>query len=315
MRKLLFILLLFISTTMFADNYISITTGLWENTTTWDINDIPMGTKEDVITVSAYDTVTAINLDFSKATIINIKPYGVLIVNTLDVDIDAAEVKKEFQLNIENNGKMIVNGDFTLAKDAVLTVDGFMKVTGDLTAGKGSVILGTGSVSVDGIVDGPDGFINDPQLPIELLYFNTNTTSIYNILNWATASEENNDYFIIEKSYNFLEWYEITSVPGAGNSQTTLYYSYEDTADNFLTYYRLTQIDYDGKFETFNIISVFNSQVNTEGYHNMIVYNTNGLIVAELSDISELQNLERNKLYIIKFINKYTSRSMKYILR
>ena len=90
-------------------------------------------------------------------------------------------------------------------------------------------------------------------------------------------------------------------------------------ADNDLKsgtqYYRLTQIDYNGQSETFDIVSVFNPLVDTEGYHRIIVYNTSGLIVTELLNISELKTLERNKLYILKFINKYTSRSTKYILR
>lgn len=231
--------------------------------------------------------------------------------------------------NIVINGTLKVTGDVdNIGSDIILGDGAYLGVGGNLT-NTGGVIdnVAGGSIKVGGsifpdilTIDGdPDnvqeGIGSEAALPIELLYFNINTTSIYNILNWATASETNNDYFIIEKSYNFLEWYEIANITGAGNSQSTLYYWYEDTADNFLTYYRLTQVDYNGQSETFDVISVFNTQIDTEGYHRIIVYDTRGLIVTELSSITELNSLERNKLYILKFINKYTSTSMKYILK
>jgi hypothetical protein len=85
-------------------------------------------------------------------------------------------------------------------------------------------------------------------LPIELLSFNAKRSDEETILlQWATASEINNDYFEIEKSYNGIEFHSIGIVKGAGNSSTTSSYSYEDKSgeSHRLTYYRLAQIDYD----------------------------------------------------------------------
>jgi hypothetical protein len=94
-------------------------------------------------------------------------------------------------------------------------------------------------------------------LPIELLSFSGSNSSDGNVLKWETATEQNNDYFIIEKSIDGLSWSEVTSIDGAGNSTTRHEYQYTDNYQlNNITYYRLTQVDYNGQRETFNIISV-----------------------------------------------------------
>lgn len=84
-------------------------------------------------------------------------------------------------------------------------------------------------------------------LPIELISFdalqNKNTVD----LNWTTASEINNDYFTIERSPDAINWDEIATVNGAGNSTSTINYSETDNAPlNGINYYRLKQTNYDG---------------------------------------------------------------------
>jgi hypothetical protein len=68
---------------------------------------------------------------------------------------------------------------------------------------------------------------------------------------WSTASETNNDYFSIERSFNAKEFEEIAQVKGAGNSAKINHYKYVDALNLGLTkdvYYRIKQTDYDGKF-------------------------------------------------------------------
>ena len=74
-------------------------------------------------------------------------------------------------------------------------------------------------------------------------------------LNWSTASEENNDYFEIQKSYDSEVFTPIGYVDGAGNSNEVLDYSYTDSETN-KAYYRLKQLDYDGEFEYSDIVVV-----------------------------------------------------------
>lgn len=94
-------------------------------------------------------------------------------------------------------------------------------------------------------------------LPIELLNFTGNHEESGNVLKWETATELNNDYFIIEKSIDGQTWNELTRVDGSGSSTVNNKYSCTDNYNlNQITYYRLTQVDYSGQRETFNIISV-----------------------------------------------------------
>jgi hypothetical protein len=96
-------------------------------------------------------------------------------------------------------------------------------------------------------------------LPIELLYFNIDKDDGYNHLTWSTASENNNDYFNIEKTIDGVYYNNIATINGAGNSNSQLNYEYDDfeIMDN-ICYYRLKQTDYDGKFKYHNLISVDN---------------------------------------------------------
>lgn len=102
--------------------------------------------------------------------------------------------------------------------------------------------------------------IEEPvSLPIELLYFKGSKYNSDNILHWSTASEDNNDYFTIEKTKDGMAWEIIDKEPGAGNSSNQLYYSsVDENVESIINYYRLKQTDYDGKFKYSDIISIDN---------------------------------------------------------
>ncbi len=73
------------------------------------------------------------------------------------------------------------------------------------------------------------------------------------LINWTTASESNNDYFVVEKSSDNLIWDSVSIVDGSGNSNKKIYYSYMDDIYDF-SYYRLKQVDFDGKANYSDII-------------------------------------------------------------
>ena len=84
-------------------------------------------------------------------------------------------------------------------------------------------------------------------LPIELMSFTAACNGRYVNLEWTTATERNNDYFIIERSDDAINFTEIARVAGAGNSIEQLDYNYTDySATSGDNYYRLVQVDYDG---------------------------------------------------------------------
>jgi len=96
-------------------------------------------------------------------------------------------------------------------------------------------------------------------LPIELLYFDGEAEDNINKLYWETASQMNNDYFTIEHSTNGEDYEVITHISGEGTTTERVYYEY--LVYNFeptVNYYRLSQTDYDGRMEVFNIVGIDN---------------------------------------------------------
>ena len=98
-------------------------------------------------------------------------------------------------------------------------------------------------------------------LPIELVSFNCNNINRNtNGLSWITASESNNDYFAIERSSDGLNFEVIGKQKGAGNSVTRLEYAFNDQNPyKGISYYRLKQVDFSGKFSYSEICSVTNN--------------------------------------------------------
>ena len=96
-------------------------------------------------------------------------------------------------------------------------------------------------------------------LPIELVSFSGEKKDNRNILNWTTASEINNAYFTVEKSYNGFDFEWLGTQEGTSPSTQIVNYSLTDyNILETLNYYRLKQTDFDGKFEYSNIISIDN---------------------------------------------------------
>ena len=94
-------------------------------------------------------------------------------------------------------------------------------------------------------------------LPIELLSFDVKKEEHSVRIDWATASETNNDYFIIERTDDFNNIELVQTVKGAGNSNQELhYYIYDNQPLIGTSYYRLIQVDFDGKKEVFEWKSV-----------------------------------------------------------
>lgn len=100
--------------------------------------------------------------------------------------------------------------------------------------------------------------INVPcALPVELLDFTAKQLGKEVLLTWTTASELNNDYFEIQRSYNGTDFITTGQVKGGGNSQNILqYYLIDQRPENTTVYYRLVQHDFNGKTQYSRIISI-----------------------------------------------------------
>mgnify|MGYP005841544381 CR=1 FL=1 len=97
-------------------------------------------------------------------------------------------------------------------------------------------------------------------LPIELLSFDVYNYNTYNYITWLCATELNNDYFILERSSDGVNWVQVAIIDGSGTTNVGTFYSYKDYSfekDSY-NYYRLTQVDFNGQSKTFDIIVVNN---------------------------------------------------------
>ena len=94
-------------------------------------------------------------------------------------------------------------------------------------------------------------------LPVELVSFNANAMKDRVLLEWQTASEVNNDGFEIQKSKDGVVWNILDFVEGQGTvSGLSIYESVDKSPTQGANYYRLKQIDFNGKFEYSKIVSV-----------------------------------------------------------
>jgi hypothetical protein len=114
-------------------------------------------------------------------------------------------------------------------------------------------------------------------LPIELLYLKAKAGETNNVIQWSTASENDNDYFTVEKTNDGINYTEITRLNGSGNSYTQLYYEvYDYDIDDKICYYRLQQVDFNGDYIYHDLISVRN---NLKHKILVKVINTHGMPV------------------------------------
>jgi predicted esterase len=101
-------------------------------------------------------------------------------------------------------------------------------------------------------------------LPVTLTYFKGKNLDQKNILSWATSDEIDNDRFEIQRSDDGINFSEVGRVAGKGNGNGITEYSFEDAnAVKGVNYYRLKQVDKNGKFTLSAVITV---TISNKGY-------------------------------------------------
>lgn len=95
-------------------------------------------------------------------------------------------------------------------------------------------------------------------LPVDLVYWRAQLSGSEVLLNWATSSESHNQYFTIERSENLITWELVSQVAGAGISHKFReYHAVDPSPYSGTSYYRLSQTDFNGQSETFQVRTVF----------------------------------------------------------
>jgi hypothetical protein len=167
------------------------------------------------------------------------------------------------------------NGVFT--NSAAPTGDVYQSPAGASTNGPSTIILdlpiGINQVAVDIYCRinsaGEEWWIDNIELwdmaatslPVELMTFEGQKTDEGNVITWSTATEHNSSHFLLERSTTgeFTEKSVIAINSAAGNSVEVLDYFFLDKDyQNTINYYRLTQVDNDGKYREYGPIAIDN---------------------------------------------------------
>ncbi|PSL25141.1 T9SS type A sorting domain-containing protein [Dyadobacter jiangsuensis] len=106
------------------------------------------------------------------------------------------------------------------------------------------------------------------KLPVTLVSFDGRSENNQTKLVWKTTSETNNKGFEIERSADARTFEKIGFVDGSGNTKDNQHYHFTDLAPFAISYYRLKQFDYDGKFEYSKVITVKSDAAIVKVYPN-----------------------------------------------
>ena len=104
--------------------------------------------------------------------------------------------------------------------------------------------------------------IVDAPLPVELVSFKGELFGTSNLLTWSTATEENTEWHIVERSIDGgKDWMEVGRLAAAGTSHVILDYKLEDKSPMAKSYYRLRSVDFD-RSENISSIVYLERQAN-----------------------------------------------------
>lgn len=237
MKKLLFVsTLLLVFTYSFAQMTCTavMAGGNFQTDETWEVSDWTMCTE--YIIPSGVTVTVSPNLTLDNKTII---VSGTLVI-AADVTLNLGQTSA---LAMQSGGMLSAGND----NSTITSTDGSTPLTY------------SGQTAFDDI---EDNYLSGGTLPIELTTFTGKRVGSTIRLAWETASEEQNDYMEVQRSKNGKRSFErlgtIESKAGAaGTSQQPLQYAFIDEQPlPGVNYYRLMQVDLDGKYEYHKTIAV-----------------------------------------------------------
>ncbi len=93
-------------------------------------------------------------------------------------------------------------------------------------------------------------------LPVTVINWNASYINNNIALKWTTTSEKNSSHFIIERSFDGVEYSDIAMLFAAGNSDMAINYTYNDklpSGNSGIIYYRLKMVDLDGRYKSTDV--------------------------------------------------------------
>lgn len=121
------------------------------------------------------------------------------------------------------------------------------------------------------IVGGTTYYSGSTPMGVSLIdfYYICNENNLTEI-SWATASETNNSHFEVQKSIDVVNYKTVEIINGKGYSNSISNYNIIINSNSDVVYYRLKQVDFDGRYEYYGPISVIcnNKEINVDIYPN-----------------------------------------------
>ena len=150
-----------------------------------------------------------------------------------------------------------------IAHQGAISMGATGKLDGRMYSTKGAVAVYADSIAIPT----SGGY----TLPVKLTSFSGICDQRTIKVNWSTASEINNKYFLLENSANSYNWKTVATISGAGTSSLVSNYniSYPLT-NNEANYFRLTQVDNDGNYKQSAIINV--QGCASKGKEDLIIF-------------------------------------------
>jgi len=172
------------------------------------------------------------------------------------------------------------------------------------SASTGTIVSGAAVTSFSPFTLGSSSGIN--PLPVKFASFGCSKTESGTVqLHWVTASEQNSDYFSIERSKDGLSFQSVGTREAAGNSVASKSYFFEDkTPYSGKAYYRLKQVDLDGKSDYSEVCYVNNESedVALTLYPNP----TNNIVYLDLRGVEPTSvSLFDNRGHIVSITPEY----------
>ncbi len=197
---------------------------------------------------SQFATLSTINNPISiSVTVGSPNPENVKVF----VDLNNDGVFQGGELLFSASGTNTISGTITIPNTAVRNTLIRMRIVSDFNS------VSSCSTPTYGQVEDYGLLVTANVLPVELVNFTGTNKGDKNILNWQTASELNNSHFVVQKSKDGQNFSHIGTVKGSGTSTTAHAYDFTDAVPYFgINYYRLNQVDNDGKTVFSKIISV-----------------------------------------------------------
>lgn len=203
-----------------------VTNGTWKSASTWDLNRIPV--TSDTIIVPANKTLIVDNQQTLGNVFVQVQ--GILLF-------------KSGKLTLGSGTEIVV---FPGGVIAGASASEKIRI-GNTEVFSGAELPVTGPA----IANSTTGSFTDFALPVKFLSFTVTASANASLLQWATASEAGADRYEIERSTDGNNWLRIGVVAAAGNTNVTSNYAYSDRNAPAVAalYYRIRQVDNDGRFE------------------------------------------------------------------